>query len=718
MPQSLNQKAVNNFVRGLITEAGELTFPEGASVDELNCELRRDGSRRRRLGVELESNYVLSSFTVSDSEIVNTGNWLNVGGNPDLEFLVIQKGSRLYFYNKAELPYSSQGYTDYVDLTTHEYSGSSGAESAKCQFASINGNLIVSSEAINTIYVTFDSTSTGNEFASVEISFEVRDFDWQGDKESYRTAGSTNAARTYDTKNAGWVGTKGEAARSTWSTANSGNYPPLTHPWYAGKDSSNDFSASEWDKVFAGNTLTSNGHYLINFFNKIRSGLTAETIDTRFKSVASFSGRIFYSGIGDAKHSGHVLFSKVVEDVSDLGVCHQVNDPTSEYFNDLLASDGGIIVIPDAVNIQLLYTYQSSLFVFAENGVWQISGVDGVFSAAQYGINRVSKVGILNPQTFIAAEGTPFWWSRFGIHTLSTDSISGQGSEQNISLGTIQSFWDRIDTSVKEKVTAVYDSINKKIYWSYPNSGETVESKLNNFLILDLALQAFIPWSVPDQSSSTDCIVGLSFYSGFGAAELELDVTSNSGADDVVTSAGDDVVSTQVSGFATGDPALVLIVREGSSNKITMASFSSTSFLDWGDTNYSSFAVTGYDFVGDLVTKKNAPYIAIYSRLTEEGFTGSVESGYESIRPSSLLVSAAWDFADTFSSTQQAYRLKYPVVVDPDNLSNFAYPEDIIVTRLKIRGHGRSMRIKYESEQGKDFILLGWGMVQGRNTRF
>jgi len=195
-------------------------------------------------------------------------------------------------------------------------------------------------------------------------------------------------------------------------------------------------------------------------------------------------------------------------------------------------------------------------------------------------------------------------------------------------------------------------------------------------------------------------------------------VTSNSGADDVVTSAGDDVVSTQVSGFATGDPALVLIVREGSSNKITMASFSSTSFLDWGDTNYSSFAVTGYDFVGDLVTKKNAPYIAIYSRLTEEGFTGSVESGYESIRPSSLLVSAAWDFADTFSSTQQAYRLKYPVVVDPDNLSNFAYPEDIIVTRLKIRGHGRSMRIKYESEQGKDFILLGWGMVQGRNTRF
>ncbi len=41
MAQSLSQKAVNNFVRGLITEAAELTFPEGASVDELNCDLRR-----------------------------------------------------------------------------------------------------------------------------------------------------------------------------------------------------------------------------------------------------------------------------------------------------------------------------------------------------------------------------------------------------------------------------------------------------------------------------------------------------------------------------------------------------------------------------------------------------------------------------------------------------------------------------------------------------
>ena len=704
MPQSLNQKTVNNFVKGLITEAAELTFPDGASVDELNCDLRRDGSRRRREGVALESNYTLSSFTITDDELVNTGNWVNVGGNASLEFLVIQKGNSLYFYNKADLPYSSQAESFSVSLSSYEFSGSIGANNAKCQFASINGTLVVSSEAINTIVVTY----TGSNITVASIAFKTRDFEWQGNVDEYSTNDSTpSAGRTYDAKNAGW-GQGGGPADYTKA---------LTHPWYAGKDQDGNYDATEWAKVFAGTTLTANGHFILDFFNKVRSGLTTETESSRFKSVASFSGRVFYAGLTSAKNAGTILFSRLVEDEADLGKCYQQNDPTAEYLSDLVATDGGFINIPDAVNIQLLYPFRSSLFVFAENGVWQITGVDGIFSATAYGVNRVSNIGLLNPQAFVQAEGLPFWWSRFGIHTLTIDEVSGQGSEQNITISTIQSFWDRISTTAKAKVTSIYDSINKKIYWAYPDNDETVESKLNNILILDLTLSAFYPWKISDQASNTSSVVGLSFYSGFGATELALDVITSAG-DDVVTSAGDDVINTQISDFTTGDPALVLLVRDGATNKLTMAKFSDAGFLDWGDTDYTSFAETGYDFIGDLIVKKNAPYIAVYSRLTEQGFTGNEVDGYESIRPSSLLVSTAWDFNSNFGSPQEAYRFKHPIVVDPDNLSNFNYPEDVIITRLKVRGHGRSMRIKYESTQGKDFILLGWGLVQGRNNRF
>ena len=714
MAQSLNQKAVNNFVRGLITEAGELTFPDGASVDELNCDLRRDGSRRRRLGAVYEEANVLSTFTVSDTDLIATGHWLNVGGSADLEFLVVQKGTTLYFYNKGELPYSAQQETNSVDLSTYEQSGSAGAETEKCQFTSLKGNLIVSSSAINTIAIEYDAGT----FNVTQLDFKVRDFEWQGDTSTYYVdEASPSQDRKYDAQNAGW---------NTGSPAPSDLTKRLTHPWYSGKDADGNYDAAEFDKVYQGTTLTGNGHYILDFFTKDRgnaSGLTGltkmtEPETTRFRCVESFAGRVFYAGLESSRNAGTILFSKLADTIDDLGICHQQNDPTGEDLSDLLATDGGEIRIPDAVKIQKLYAYQNSLFVFAENGVWQITGLEGIFKADAYSVNRVTRVGILSPETFIEAEGTPFWWSYYGIHTLQTDSVSGQGAEQNLSIPTIQTLWDEIPNADKLKVTAAYDNINKRIYWAYPDEDETVVSKLNNFLILDIPLQAFYPWKISDQDTNTDCVVGMAFYTGYGATELELDVTANNGADDVVLSNGDDVVNTRISTFTTGDPAIILICRDGGTNKITMGGFTGVGFLDWGDANYVSFAETGYDFIGDLITKKSAPYIVTYCRLTETGFTGTEQSGYEAIRPSSLTVSASWDYNKTFGTAQQVYRHKFPIVVDPNNIDTFPYPEEVITTRLKMRGTGRSMRLRYESEQGKDFNLLGWGIIQGRNPRF
>lgn len=718
MPQSLTQKVVNTFVKGLITEAGELTFPENASVDELNCDLRRDGSRRRRLAAKVEDSRVLSSFTVSTSTRFHTGKWENVGGQSGLEFLVIQVGSTLRFYNKAELPYSSHEIAETVDLSTYEVAGGVGAANANCQFASINGALVVSSPAINTIYIQRDNT-TGT-LTTTQITFRIRDFEWLGDKSTYTTEIATASASTerkYDTANAGWSGTKGSAALATY-----GAYPPLTLPWYSGKDSSGNFSKTEWQNIFSGTSLIGNGTYILDFFNKDRSaasgiaGITTDIENSRFKSVESFAGRIFYAGLESAKNSGVLLFSRQIETLSELGECFQVNDPTSEDISDLLDTDGGVVRIPDAVNIQYLYAFGATLFIFAENGVWSINGVDNVFRATEYSLRRVSYTGMLTAESFAEAEGVPFWWSKTGIHTLQFDEVSGNPTEQNISLPTIQTFWDDIGSNSRSLVQATYDRLNKKIYWAYPNATETNVNKLNNFLILDIPLGAFYPWKVSDEASSTDYIMGLSVYSGYGSDELVLDVVLSTG-DDVVQGA-DDVVSTQFSDFATGDPSIVLLIRDGATGKLTMGTFSGDDFLEWGTTNYSSFAEAGYDFMGDLMLQKNAPYIIVYSRVTEEGWVVT-EAGYEPIRPSSIFVSAYWDFSTTPSSAaQQAYRYKTTPIVDPGDLNNFGYPDTVITTRLKVRGRGRSMRMRFESEQGKDFVLLGYGVLGGRNNRF
>lgn len=721
MAQSLSQKNINTFVKGLITEAGELTFPEDASVDELNCDLRRDGSRRRRLGVAYEVNNVLSSFTMATTTLIHSGEWINVGGQAGLEFLVLQVGSTLRFYNKADLPYSSHEITQTVNLSSYEVVGGLGAQNVKCQFASINGALVVASSAINTIYVERDNV-TGT-LTVTQINFRIRDFDWQGDKTTYSNGVvSASIQRQYDTANTGWVGTTGSAALTTYITAK-GEYPPLTLPWYSGKDGSNNFSVAEWDKIYSGTSLIGNGHYVLDFFNKDRAtasgiaGLATEIESSRFKTVAAFSGRVFYAGLESAKNSGTILFSRQIESLKELGDCLQVNDPTSESFSDLLDTDGGVIKIPDAVNIQLLYSFGPMLLVFAENGVWSINGVDNVFRATEYSIRRVTNVGILTPETFIEAEGVPFWWSQYGIHTMALDEVTGQAKEQNISITTIQTFWDAIPETNKLKVIAEYDKLNKKIYWLYPNDAETVANKYNRILVLDITLGAFYPWAISDEASNTDYVVGTSFYPGYGADTLLLDVVLPTG-DDVVQGT-DDIVSTQYSDYATGNPAIVLLVRDGATGKLTMAGFTSEGFLDWGSANYTSFAEAGYEFFGDLLMQKNAPYLITYMRTTEEGWSGSVSTGYDPIHASSLLVSAYWDFKNTPSSPpQQAYRYKTVPVVNPGSLGTFDYPATVITSRLKVTGRGRSMRLRFASEQGKDFILLGYGVLSARNNRF
>ena len=714
MPQNLTQRVVNTFIKGLVTEAGELTFPPDASVDELNCDLRRDGSRRRRKGIAKETNSVLSTFTVSDAAITTTGTWSNVGGQSGLEFLVFQNGATLYFYNKAEAPFSANQEAHTVNLATYETSGGVGASEAKCTFTSLKGALIVVSPSINPIYIERDNVA--ETLTVTQISFRTRDFDWQGDTSTYFTDNaSPSNERKYDAQNTGW---------------NTGNGAPtdltkrLTHPWYSGKDATGAYDAAEWDKIYTGTSLTGNGHYILNFFNKNRSsvsgvsGLTTEVETSRFSTVANFSGRAFYAGLNSAKNTDIILFSQLITDFDKLGECLQQNDPTSEYISDLLDTDGGAIRIAGAVGIKVLYVIDASLYIFADNGVWRIEGIDGVFTPTAFAVKKVTDVGIVDASSFIVADGSPIWWSRNGIHTLDFDAASGRPVESNLTLTTIQTYWDAIPNESKSKLKTSFDSVNKRAYWAWPDQGEDVESKINNVLVLDAALRAFYPWRIEDAGVNTDCVIDFEFYSGFGASLSALDVVTSTG-DDVVTSAGDDVISQQVANVSTGSPAIIAIIRDGATNKITMGSFSGDDFLDWGTTNYSSYAEAGYDFMGDLLLQKTAPYVTTYMRLTETAWEGNEETGYQPDNPSSMLVSSFWDFRSTSSSTpQQAYRFKRMPVVNSSNLLDFNHPESVIVTRMKLRGKGRSMRLKFESEQGKDFILLGFSVLGGVNSKF
>jgi hypothetical protein len=748
MPQSLTQKQVNTFTGGLITEASELTFPENASVDELNCSLERDGTRRRRKAVSLEDNAVTDGIVIPEGSVFHTATWYNVGGLPNLEFLVVQIGSNISFYEKAKEPLSAQRVLNYsIDLATQ--AGSSGGtisannsfvpSEEKIQVTSINGLLIVASPAINTFY--FERLSDGT-FLNEIIDFKERDFEWQGtayeveEQYSEKTGSSGSGLitsynpvsneRKYDTANSGWVGQYGHTAIANYYDGGDG-YPPLTHPWYSGKDADGNFSEAEFKKIYRGTTLTANGHFVTGVFQKERrflpstsawtstsyTSLTVETEPNRFRTVASFGNRVFYAGVDSAKNGGKIYFSKIVESNAELGNFYQVNDPTSEDISDLLDTDGGVVKIAEAHNIRKLHVFGAAILIFAENGVWSISGVDNVFRATEFSISKISDVGLVNENSFVVAGGAPIWWSKTGIYSIQTSETSGQPEARNLSLASIQTLWNAIPNGKKAQVFVEYDQINQRVFWFYPDTEENIDYKYNNVLVLDVNLQAFYPWKISDGTAG-HYIIGSSYFSGLGSTATETQVVN--GADTIINGS-DTVVATVYKDFLQNESEIKLIVRSGVDGKLTVAHFSGDSYLDWGTGDYSSFAEAGYDFMGDMTTFKNAPYVTTYMRVTEDGYTYN-GVGYDFINPSSCKMSVSWNLTKANSTPREIYKLKNVPVVDPDDLGSIHYPSDTVVTKSKVRGRGRSMKLRFESSAGKDFHLVGYEVIGAKNTRF
>jgi hypothetical protein len=141
-----------------------------------------------------------------------------------------------------------------------------------------------------------------------------------------------------------------------------------------------------------------------------------------------------------------------------------------------------------------------------------------------------------------------------------------------------------------------------------------------------------------------------------------------------------------------------------SADALTVSSFSSKEFVDWGTDDYDAYVECGYDFAGDLLLKKNSPYVVVLCRSTEEGYGPA--PNYIPINPSGLFLEAYWDFRDYPSSRQQVYRVKPTAVLNVSDLSDNGQTKSVVTSRMKVRGHGRSMRLKFIAEEGKNFVLL------------
>lgn len=699
MPRQASISIENDFSRGLITEFSAISFPESAATEIWDCVISLNKKTRRRLGFDFELNFATATVD-RDNSVVQSYLWKNVLGDGDLSLLVLQVGETLYFY-KTTQPISATVniLSSTIDLTTFQ-SGSTSPALTACHFSNGNGLLFVTHSGLDAFYVEYDADL--ETVAATEITPEIRDFagleevpDLDVDERPTATIAQLSTTHHYNLFNQGWYFDDNQAL-SDWDTARS-DMPSNADAWWYYKDSSGDWDNAQVARFNPGNTPASKGHYILNVFEEDRSDVSGiedinvvSTDNERFSTSAFFAGRKFFSGIDYKGKENSVYFSQIVENNRQYGYCYQRNDPATEDFFDLLSSDGGVIQIPDAGNVVKLFVLQHILLVFTTTGIWSISGSEGLgFTANDYVVTKISDVGALSSKSFVSVEGAPMWWNEDGIYILTIEGTQNY-SVQNLAQETIKSFYEDIPPSAKRNAKGAYNKNSRIVQWLYqsedPGSVEEIQ-EYDRILNFNVQLGAFYPWTI----SSSDVKVHDIFVVEGTGGDVSVDNVIDEDGDNVVNEDGDNVVVlSQTSSVVAPVFKYVVSYPEDDSYEFTFAETRGLDYLDWvsfEDTgvDYESYLITGYKIRGDAMRYQQSNYIMVYFDLEENA---------------SCLVQGLWDWAGNsdsgkFSSTQQAYTTRR---------NNF----DIVMRRLKLRGKGRALQVKFSSETGMPFTLLGW----------
>jgi hypothetical protein len=760
MPKKSIKVEFKNFIKGLITEASPVNFPPEASSDEENFQLNRDGTRDRRLGLDYESEATLRNLPISVSQLLLqdpvTFEWKNVKSDSGTVFLVLQTDQVLTFFNLQTSSLSTSGYVGTVTLSSFPVS-------VAYSFASVDGKLIVAA-GVDTVCVV---EYTGSSFTASYQALKTRDV-WgveesgTGETDTTYRSSSLSAAHNYNLYNQSWgIPRKNssdalsdpvslyQGSLGVYPSNSETVWPGLQYqPVATGQVPFERVYPNLYTEVIGATTITPKGYFIIDVLRRGESRSAAVVANKAKYSqlslatfsapadysaggatvVAEFAGRVFYAGFNGAVTSGdkrspdlsnYVFFSQLVKSSPDIVKCYQEGDPTSRESNDVVETDGGFIRLSGVDRIVSLVNLSSHLIVIATNGVWSVSGgSDYGFSATNFKTTRLSSFGALGARCVVEDSSRALYWSEDGIYAVGKDQF-GEYTATNLTQSTIQTFYESISNTAKEKAIGVYDSVGKKIRWVYHEGTRFTSSSETKELVLDLTINAFYVnriMNLPDNSAEAiSAFRSTPFQSGTGNT-LVL-------ADEEEVFAGVDQIVVPSSGREAGlqTTRYLCVVLVAGVPKYTFGYYNNPYFKDWEQVDNigvdaKAYLVTGDYTADDSSIHKQVPYLTIHFRRTESG----VDAELNPLSPSGCYIRTMWDWANGYQSNKwsplvQAYRYRKqytPSGPDDDYDTGF----EIVTSRNKMRGRGKAFSLYFESEPNKDCRIVGWSLALNGNS--
>lgn len=763
MTRQINAVEINKFVGGLITEASPLTFPPNASLDEDNFVLLRDGTRERRLGMDYEDSFVNVPTSISvppNGDIATTSiRWSNAGGDASKNLLVVQIGNELKVFDAGVSPISgAMVYSRVFDQV---------AVSKPFSYAVVDGTMVIATglKSITILKYSNGAITTQDRTLFIRDQFGVTDIVGSDNLRAGNGITIRPTTRTdnhiYNLRNQTFATPRKVVtdesvldpitAFRNIAGKDPSNSDAVTSALYADANDADDrlserFNAKDIINSPVGTYPAPKGYFIIDAmargtsrlseYQKLMaqypqlnvgvSSLPTDTTPGGPSVLSEYSGRVFYSGFsgeiigGDEnspRMSSYVLFSQLVEDPTDITTCYQDGDPTSKETPDLLDTDGGFIRIEGAYNIVRLINVGNALAVLAANGVWLIQGgSDYGFKATNYMTTKVTTHGCDSPNSVVVIDNTFMYWSDDGIYNVAPNQF-GDYIAENITQKTIQKFYDDIDGLDRQACKGSYDTYEKKVRWLY--AGRLNSESPVRELVLDTTLGSFYPATIGFMSQRLPLPISGIIVPPFRTTQLDIPVTVNTAS---VTVGGDTVsVSQSVIQASTRETIYAVITSTSPTIAFTFGSYKDNFHRDWRSYNGAgidapSYLLTGYQSAGDFQRNKQVPYITMHLKKTETGFTDA----YETVNPSSCLMQAQWDWANSPNSgkwgrTVQTYRHRRHYIPANSN-DTFDDGNETVRTRNKIRGSGRVVSFLFTSEPDKHLTMLGWSMIMGINS--
>lgn len=371
--------------------------------------------------------------------------------------------------------------------------------------------------------------------------------------------------------------------------------------------------------------------------------------------VCSAFGRLFY-GV-----EGRVYFSQVfIDDLGVLGKCYQLNDPTSSEISDILATDGGEILIQNTGAMHSIIQFSTGVLALAERGVWFIGRPDVAFSALDYSVQKISDEGVVGAKASTEATGAVYYAANSGVHRVFRND-QGQIQVDNITEFSINS---DIQDFLTKRTSLSYDRRNKQLhvfhtltsieYVYEERTGGWYKNKYN------------------------------------GKPHVESFFNVNQGM-------------TYVHADRSGDSMVYGFSRK-----------EDTSFQDYG-VDYESFLQSQQEALGKFSHDKRITSMKVLFEKTESRIIlyDTVTNEFKFDAPSSCVFKAKWDFdgssaGNRWTPGKQIYKPLQRKPFPDSYPYTFDTGESIISTKFGVRGYGKAVQYRFEAEPQKDMKILGY----------